>query len=123
MENKNASLGKINKKHVYLNHGKYGPYLTHDEINYKIPEWFPHEMMNVDIADRLITFKKKISEQWLEKPAPQVIEKKDKKVKKDKKRSESEEEYHSGTTLSDDSSEDEKEKINKRLSTKKHNLK
>jgi topoisomerase IA-like protein len=66
MENKTSSLGKINKKHVYLNHGQYGYYLTHDKVNYKIPDWFPHEKMDVDIAERLIEFKKKTSQQWLE---------------------------------------------------------
>ena len=51
---------------MYLNHGQYGYYLTHDKVNYKIPDWFPHEKMDVDIAERLIQFKKKTSQQWLE---------------------------------------------------------
>ena len=66
MENKNSSLGKINKKHVYLNHGQYGYYLTHDKVNYKIPDWFPHEKMDVDIAERLIQYKKTTFQQWFE---------------------------------------------------------
>ena len=47
MENK--TLGKLNKKFMYLNHGKYGPFLTYDKVNYKIPEWFPAEKMDVDM--------------------------------------------------------------------------
>ena len=66
MDNKNSSLGKINKKHVYINNGQYGYYLTYDKVNYKIPDWFPHDKMDVDIAERLIEFKKKTSQQWLE---------------------------------------------------------
>ena len=59
MDNKNSSLGKIDKKHVYINNGQYGYYLTYDKVNYKIPDWFPHDKMDVDIAERLIEFKKK----------------------------------------------------------------
>ena len=66
MDNKNSSLGKIDKKHVYINNGQYGYYLTYDKVNYKIPDWFPHDKMDVDIAERLIEFKKKTSQQWLE---------------------------------------------------------
>ena len=66
MDNKNSSIGKIDKKHVYINNGQYGYYLTYDKVNYKIPDWFPHDKMDVDIAERLIEFKKKTSQQWLE---------------------------------------------------------
>ena len=59
MENKNSSLGKIDKKHMYLNSGQYGYYLTLDKANHKIPDWFPHEKMDVDIAERLIQCKTK----------------------------------------------------------------
>ena len=99
MENK--TLGKLNKKFMYLNHGKYGPFITYDKVNYKIPEWFPHEKMDIDIAERLIEYKKKISEQWLEKTATPVSEA---KVSDDE---------------SENESEDEQEKMNKRLTTKK----
>ena len=40
-------------------------YLTHDSKNYKVPDWFPHEKMDLEIADRLIEYKKKMSEQWM----------------------------------------------------------
>ena len=65
MEFQSKSLGKINNKKCYINNGKYGFYLTHDSKNYKIPDWFPHEKMDLDIAGRLIEYKKQMSEQWL----------------------------------------------------------
>ena len=68
MESESKVLGKINKKKCYLNHGKYGHYLTVDSKNYKVPEWMPPEKMDIDIAERLIEYKIKMSEQWLEKP-------------------------------------------------------
>ena len=68
MESESKVLGKINKKKCYLNHGKYGHYLTVDSKNYKVPEWMPPEKMDLDIAERLIEYKIKMSEQWLEKP-------------------------------------------------------
>ena len=66
MESENKVIGKINKKRCYLNHGKYGHYLTVDSKNYKVPEWLPPEKMDIDIAERLIEYKIKMSEQWLE---------------------------------------------------------
>jgi len=59
MESDNIVIGKINKKKVYLNNGKYGHYLNHDGKNYKVPEWFPVDKFDVDIAERLIEYKKK----------------------------------------------------------------
>ena len=73
METDNKALGKINKKKCYLNNGKYGHYLTFDSKNYKVPEWFPVEKMDIDVAERLIEYKIKMSEQWLEsKPKKKV---------------------------------------------------
>ena len=80
MESESKVLGKINKKKCYLNHGKYGHYLTVDSKNYKVPEWMPPEKMDLDIAERLIEYKIKMSEQWLEKP----IKKKKKAIAKRK---------------------------------------
>ncbi len=88
---------------MYLNHGKYGPFLTYDKINCKIPEWFPPEKMDLDIAERLIEYKKKISEQWLEKTATPVAA-----SKVDDKESDD-----------DTDTETEQDEMNKRLSTKK----
>jgi topoisomerase IA-like protein len=101
MESK--TLGKLNKKFMYLNHGKYGPFLTYEKVNYKIPEWFPHEKMDVDIAERLIEYKKKISEQWLEKTATPSQSKVEDDI----------------ASENDTDSEDEKEKVRKLLTFKK----
>ena len=38
-----------------------------NEKNYKIPEWLEPEEITLDMAKRLIEYKQKISEQWLEK--------------------------------------------------------
>ncbi len=65
MEYESKNLGKINNKKCYLNNGKYGFYLTHDSKNYKVPDWFPHEKMDLEIASRLLEYKKKMSEQWM----------------------------------------------------------
>ena len=62
MEKKNIFLGKLNKKGCYVNDGKYGYFLTYDKKNYKIPEWFPHEAMTLEIAERYIEYKEK----WIE---------------------------------------------------------
>ena len=67
MEKKNIFLGKINKNGCYVNDGQYGYFLTCNKKNYKIPEWFPHEKMDLDIAERLIEYKNKMSQLWLEK--------------------------------------------------------
>ena len=75
MESEGKLLGKINKKKCYLNHGKYGHYITFDSKNYKVPEWFPADKMDVEIAERLIEYKIKMSEQWLEsKPIKKKVE-------------------------------------------------
>ena len=66
MESENKVLGKINKKKCYLNTGKYGFYITFDGKNYKVPEWFPIDKMDVETAEHLIEYKIKMSEQWLE---------------------------------------------------------
>ena len=111
MESK--TLGKLNKKFMYLNHGKYGPFLTYEKVNYKIPEWFPHEKMDVDIAERLIEYKKKISEQWMEKtatPSQSIAEASQSRVDDD------------DASENDTDSEDEKEKVRKLLTFKKKNV-
>jgi hypothetical protein len=59
MESENIVIGKINKKKVYLNNGKYGHYLSCDGKNYKVPEWFPVDKFDIDVAERLIEYKKK----------------------------------------------------------------
>ena len=65
MENKNIFLGKIQKNGCYVNNGQYGYFLTCNKVNYKIPEWMPHEKVDLEIAERLIAYKNKMSEQYL----------------------------------------------------------
>jgi len=67
MENNNIFLGKIEKSGCYINNGKYGYFLTCQKKNYKIPEWLEPEEVTLDMAKRLIAYKQKISEEWLEK--------------------------------------------------------
>ena len=61
-ESKNKNLGKFEKKAIYLNHGKYGYFLNHNKINYKIPEWLPVEKLDLEIASKLIEYKIKYAE-------------------------------------------------------------
>ena len=69
MENKNNNifLGKIEKKGCYVNNGKYGYFLTCGKKNYKIPEWLEPDEVTLGMAERLIAYKQKMSEEWLEK--------------------------------------------------------
>ena len=69
MENKNNNifLGKIEKSGCYVNNGKYGYFLTCGKKNYKIPEWLNPDEVTLDMAKRLIAYKQKNSEEWLEK--------------------------------------------------------
>ena len=65
--NNNIFLGKIEKAGCYVNNGKYGYFLTCQKRNYKIPEWLNPDEVTLDMAKRLIAYKQKISEEWLEK--------------------------------------------------------
>ena len=65
--NNNIFLGKIEKSGCYVNNGKYGYFLTCQKKNYKIPEWLKPDEVTLDMAKRLIAYKQKISEEWLEK--------------------------------------------------------
>ena len=67
MEKNYIILGKREKCGCYVNNGKYGYFLTCGKKNYKIPEWLEPEEITLDMAKRLIEYKKKISEEWLEK--------------------------------------------------------
>ena len=69
MENKIiiSFLEKLKKNGCYVNNGKYGYFLTCGKKNYKIPEWLEPEEVTLSMAKRLIAYKQKISEQWLEK--------------------------------------------------------
>ena len=67
MENNNIILGKIEKSGCYVNDGLYGYFLTYQKKNYKLPESLLAEEVTLDMAKRLIAYKQKISEEWLEK--------------------------------------------------------
>ena len=67
MENNNIFLGKIEKSGCYVNNGKYGYFLTCQKKNYKIPEWLLPQEVNLEMAKRLIAYKEKMSEEWIEK--------------------------------------------------------
>ena len=87
MESENIVIGKINKKKVYLNNGKYGYYLSYDGKNYKVPEWFPVDKFDIDVAERLIEYKKKMSEMYCDESSKKPT----KAIKKDESDSDEEE--------------------------------
>ena len=87
MESENIVIGKINKKKCYLNNGKYGHYLSYDGKNYKVPEWFPVDKFDIDIAERLIEYKKKTSEMYCDDSSKKTT----KATKKDESESDEEE--------------------------------
>ena len=64
--NNNVFLGKIERAGCYVNNGKYGYFLTCNKKNYKLPEFLLPEEVTLDMAKRLIAYKQKISQQWLE---------------------------------------------------------
>ena len=103
MESDNIVIGKINKKKVYLNNGKYGHYLNHDGKNYKVPEWFPVDKFDVDIAERLIEYKKKMSEMYCDESSS-------KKTKPTKKDESSKGQLVGGSTTNESESEEESPK-------------
>ena len=85
MENKNNNifLGKIEKNGCYVNNGKYGYFLTYGKKNYKIPEWLEPDEITLDMAKRLIAYKQKISEEWLEKKNNNKNDESDSEVSED----------------------------------------
>ena len=64
-KNNNIFLGKLEKDGCYLNDGKYGYFLTCNKTNYKLPEYLLPEAVTLDLAKRIIEYKKKISKQYL----------------------------------------------------------
>ena len=61
-ESKYKTLGKFEKKAIYINHGIYGYFLNHNKIDYKIPEWLPVEKLDLEIASKLIEYKLRYQE-------------------------------------------------------------
>jgi topoisomerase IA-like protein len=81
--NNNIFLGKIEKSTCYINNGKYGYFLTCGKRNYKIPEWLEPDEITLDMAKRLIAYKQKISEEWLEKKNNNKNDQSDSEVSED----------------------------------------
>ncbi len=104
MESDNIVIGKINKKKVYLNNGKYGHFLNHDGKNYKVPEWFPVDKFDIDVAERLIEYKKKLSEMYCDESA-----KKPTKTNKSSKKEELSKGQLVGGSTTNESDSDEEE--------------
>ena len=70
MEKKITFLGKdIDGGLLYLNNGKYGFFITNkingNSQNYKVPDYLNPEEVTLDLAQRIIHYKKKISKQHL----------------------------------------------------------
>ena len=58
-KNNNIFLGKLEKEGgCYLNDGRYGYFLTCNKTNYKLPEYLLPEEVTLDMAKRIIEYKK-----------------------------------------------------------------
>ena len=57
MEVINPYLGKYSGASVFLNHGKYGPYLNYNERLYSVPQCFQKPTFKLDDAIKIIKFK------------------------------------------------------------------
>ena len=66
MEVINPYLGKYSGSSVFLNHGKYGPYLNYNTKLYSVPKCFEKPTFNIDDAIKIIEYKKKMKEQQIE---------------------------------------------------------
>jgi len=75
-------LGRHNEKPVYLNQGKFGPFLNYDGMLYSVPKCFQNDKFNLKNAIKIITFNEQ-----KQKKIKEVEEKFDKKLNEDKKTS------------------------------------
>ena len=57
MEVINPYLGKYSGASVFLNHGKYGPYLNYNKRLYSVPQCFQKPTFKLDDAIKIIKFK------------------------------------------------------------------
>jgi topoisomerase IA-like protein len=61
MENKLGFLGKCkNDISIYVNLGKYGYYINHDDHLYSIPLCFQNNKFNLESAIKIIEYKSKL---------------------------------------------------------------
>ena len=59
-------IGKYDGGSVFLNHGKYGPYLNYKDGLYSVPQCFQKPKFKLDDAIKIIEYKKKMKEQQIE---------------------------------------------------------
>ena len=86
MEVINPYLGKYSGASVFLNHGKYGPYLNYNERLYSVPQCFQKPTFKLDDAIKIINFKQQTQKQEEEpKGALEDLDKIITKVKSKKK--------------------------------------
>lgn len=52
-------LGRINNKSVFINRGKFGPYLNYDGKLYSIAQCFQDDQFNINTAKKIIDYKNK----------------------------------------------------------------
>jgi topoisomerase IA-like protein len=63
METLNPYIGKYEQSSIFLNHGKYGPFLKWgDNKLYSVPKCFQTPKFNLEAAIKIIEFKNKWSE-------------------------------------------------------------
>ena len=63
MEVINPYLGKYSGSSVFLNHGKYGPYLKYDNNLYGVPQCFQKPTFKLDDAIKIIKYKQQKQEE------------------------------------------------------------
>ena len=59
-------LGKYDGSSVFLNHGKYGPYLNYKDELYSVPQCFQKPTFKIEDAIKIIDYKYKIKLQQIE---------------------------------------------------------
>ena len=55
-------IGKYNESAIFLNTGKFGPYLNYNSKLYSVPKCFQTPKFNLESAIKIIDFKNKWSE-------------------------------------------------------------
>ena len=66
METLKPYIGSYMDTSVFLNHGKYGYYLKHNERLYSVPQCFQKPDFGLQDAIKIIEYKKKMKEQQIE---------------------------------------------------------
>ena len=66
METLKPYIGSYMDTSVFLNHGKYGYYLKHNDRLYSVPQCFQKPDFGLQDAIKIIEYKKKMKEQQIE---------------------------------------------------------